>query len=269
MYAPKLIATDMDGTILFNWAQELSPRTLGLVRRVIDAGIVFVPASGRQYANLRTIFSPMADRLAYVADNGAMALVNNEVVYRATMDKALGDRIVRELLLHPECEPLVSGARTSYIRAGADEFYEHMTQVMRFSITAVDDVTSDATGEPYSKISAHYAGSDLTPERFAFWQERFDGQCAVVTSGLTWLDFMPFGVDKARGLAAVCERLGIDPLDCMAFGDAGNDLEMLDFVGCPIAVRGATPEARAHARFVVDTVEQALTRILDGPGFDW
>lgn len=47
MRTPKLIASDIDGTMLINWAPRFSPQMLGLVERIVDAGIVFVPASGR------------------------------------------------------------------------------------------------------------------------------------------------------------------------------------------------------------------------------
>lgn len=269
MHRPKLIATDLDGTILFNWAQTLPDRTRHLIRRVIDAGIVFLPSSGRQYGNLRSVFAPFADEIPYVADNGINVYMGDKLIHQTTMDHELGDEIVQAILSHPECEPLISGAHTCYIRSSADEFYEHMTKVMCFDITPVDDVSSDATGEPYSKLSAHYANGDLSPERFDWWRERFGTRCAVMTSGLTWLDLMPFDGNKGSGVQAVCEYLGISPDDCIAFGDAGNDLEMLEFVGCPIVVENGSPEALARARFVTPTVDEALERILDGEGFDW
>ena len=47
----KLIASDLDGTLLQNGAQELTPRAIDLVRKLTEKGIYFVAASGRQYAN--------------------------------------------------------------------------------------------------------------------------------------------------------------------------------------------------------------------------
>mgnify|MGYP002223885151 FL=1 len=50
----KLIASDLDGTLLQNGAQALTPRAIDLISRLCDAGIHFVSASGRQYDNQKT-----------------------------------------------------------------------------------------------------------------------------------------------------------------------------------------------------------------------
>lgn len=47
----KLIASDLDGTLLQNEAQELTPRAIELIRALTQKGVHFVAASGRQYAN--------------------------------------------------------------------------------------------------------------------------------------------------------------------------------------------------------------------------
>ena len=62
------------------------------------------------------------------------------------------------------------------------------------------------------------------------WKERFSDRCTVVTSGIEWVDFIPFGTNKARGLLEYQKRLGIRPEECMAFGDEYNDIEMLKSV---------------------------------------
>lgn len=89
MHRPRLIATDPDGTILFNWAQTLPDSTCHLIRRVIDAGTAFLPSSGRQYGNLRSVFAPFADEIPYVADNGINVNMGNKLIRQTTMDHAL------------------------------------------------------------------------------------------------------------------------------------------------------------------------------------
>lgn len=53
----KLIASDLDGTLLQNEAQELTPRAIELIRALTQKGVHFVAASGRQYANERLLFT--------------------------------------------------------------------------------------------------------------------------------------------------------------------------------------------------------------------
>ena len=135
MRTPKLIASDIDGTMLVNWAPCFSPQMLGLVERIVDAGITFVPTSGRQYTNLRRLFSPVADRIPYVCENGSLVILGDELVYRATMDDGLAREIIEDMLADPGCEPVVSGMRTVYVRTGAPELVDHLVNVTGYNVT--------------------------------------------------------------------------------------------------------------------------------------
>lgn len=58
----KLIASDLDGTLLQNGAQELNPEIYDLILALKERGIHFAAASGRQYASERNLFKPIAMR---------------------------------------------------------------------------------------------------------------------------------------------------------------------------------------------------------------
>ena len=128
-------------------------------------------------------------------------------------------------------------------------------------MTIVDDV--EAIDEPFLKVSAYHAA--FNPD-LQFWKHRFGARCNVMLSSPDWIDFSPAGASKAAGVRAVCERLGIDPADCVAFGDADNDAPMFDLVGYPVAMQHASAKAKAHAKTTTANVNDALARILDG---DW
>jgi HAD superfamily hydrolase (TIGR01484 family) len=68
----KLIACDLDGTLLHPGEREPRSEAFELIDELHRRGIVFMPASGRQYASLRYLFAPVADELAYVCENGAL-----------------------------------------------------------------------------------------------------------------------------------------------------------------------------------------------------
>ena len=69
----KLIASDIDGTLLTNHGQIVPERTADLIRRLIDKGIYFTAASGRQYSNLRRMFDPISENICYAAKMAASA----------------------------------------------------------------------------------------------------------------------------------------------------------------------------------------------------
>lgn len=70
----KLIACDLDGTLLHPGEREPRSEAFELIDELHRRGIVFMPASGRQYASLRYLFAPVADELAYVCENGALVM---------------------------------------------------------------------------------------------------------------------------------------------------------------------------------------------------
>ncbi|NLD83945.1 MAG: HAD hydrolase family protein, partial [Clostridiales bacterium] len=62
----RLIACDLDGTLL-NSRGELPAGTFDRIRRLKEKGVRFAAASGRQYGNLRRLFYPVRDEIAYLA----------------------------------------------------------------------------------------------------------------------------------------------------------------------------------------------------------
>ena len=81
----KLVASDLDGTLLQNGAQELTPRALDLVRRLTEKGIVFVASSGRQYDNEVNLFKPVKDQISYIAENGSICIHKGNVIFRTVI----------------------------------------------------------------------------------------------------------------------------------------------------------------------------------------
>ena len=257
MNTPKLIACDVDGTLLHDGQTELPSETAALIGQLIDAGIAFVPASGRQYANLRHLFGRFLDHMSFVAENGTIAFMDDQVVFRAEMERGLGNEILRDIFARPGYEALVSGTTTSYIKPKDPAFASLLRDNIKYTINVVDDFNT--TGDPYSKISGYNV--DVRRDE-GYWLERFGDRCTVAVSGVTWIDFMPMGISKASGLRAICQQRGISPADCVAIGDNDNDVEMLDLVGQSISMASGSTRAKQHANHIAPTANDALRDIL-------
>ena len=252
----ELIACDVDGTLLFDYAPALPASTLEVVGQLLDQGIVFVPASGRSYDSLCRLFGPLANRMPLVANNGTIAYRDGEVAFRSTMDRALGDELI-DTMLADECEALVTGARTSYMQPKSPDFIAFMRETVGFDITIVDDLK--AIDEPYTKISAYFPSRIVNEKP---WVARFGDRCSIATAGFGWLDIMPLGTSKARALSALLEQLGVAPENAMALGDECNDLEMLQLVGLSIAMEGGDPRVIEAADRTTASAESELRKLL-------
>lgn len=255
----KLIACDLDGTLLLNGAQSLRPDTCGLIESLLGAGILFFAASGRQYTNLQRLFRPVGDQIGYLCENGCVSFYQGRRLHQERMDRGLGRELIRAIQQKDGAEALVSGVMESYVQPKDMSFYYHMRDVVKNDVTLVPDILY--TDEEYMKISAYEAGG-VKDE--AYWKDRFGQRCTVVTGGNDWLDMMPLHVNKATALAHILAHLGISPEACMAIGDNDNDREMLELVSHPVAVKTAKPEIRALARYETDTVEHLFWSIVSG-----
>ncbi|MBQ9329131.1 MAG: HAD-IIB family hydrolase [Solobacterium sp.] len=265
MRIPKVIAVDLDGTLLQNGAMTLNDNTCGLMHELHEKyGTLFVPTSGRQYSNLQILFEPIKDEIAYICENGCLTFVNGKLIHQEVMKREDGEELIRAIQERDGCDVLLSGIHTSYLCTEDQDYIELMSEGLRNSLTLLDDIFS--TTEPYFKIAV-YEKAGLSDTNY--WKEWFGSRFNVVASGLCWLDFMPKHVSKESGLRALSEYLKIAPEDMMAFGDHENDREMMDFVGCPIAVDNAIEEIKAKSLFTTDLVEHSLERILSREGYDW
>ena len=115
MDSVKLIASDMDGTLL-NGKGELDPAFFPLFRELELRGIRFAAASGRQYPALARLFDPVHEELLYIADNGAHVRVENKDLYVSKMDLETSHELVRDV------RALGNGCECAYCVAGIAYF---------------------------------------------------------------------------------------------------------------------------------------------------
>ena len=104
----KLIASDLDGTLLHGGEQSLSPRVLDLVHRLTGKGVRFIAASGRQYDNEQRLFHEIKDEISYIAENGALCVHDGKVIFRSLLSEDLIQRIITEIRKTPNFDILLS-----------------------------------------------------------------------------------------------------------------------------------------------------------------
>lgn len=254
----KLIASDLDGTLLLNGTHSLNPEVYDLILALQKKGISFVAASGRQLESLRNLFKPIADQINYVAENGALYAYNNQIIVNTEIERALAFRIIESIQTRKNCDIAVSGVNSCYVLPGNPEFLYHVQHELNNKTTIIDNFKE--IDEPILKIATQNHVDCLgTREHF---HGIFQKDIKVVTSGNDWVDFIPYECNKGIALQLLLTKLGIHPADVIAFGDQQNDLEMLKLVGTSYAMETASSEVKAHATNVTDSVEKILKTLI-------
>lgn len=254
----RLIASDIDGTLLPYGAAEIPREIFAHIRRLEGEGILFCPASGRQYASLRQLFAPVADRVPFLCENGAVVFGPGSpgpILSKTAMDRPLAEALCRDILALPEAEVLISGANTSYLcpkAPGVEERIRDSLGNRTLAVPSPEDVPEDII-----KVSVFCPGT-LEPAKAALfpkWEDTF----RAAVAGVEWLDFTL--ADKGSGLAALCQVLGISMEEVMAFGDNYNDLPMLERVGHPYLMESAAPALRKRVPRLCRNVAGVLAAI--------
>ena len=147
----KLVASDLDGTILLNGAQHVDDSMCETIDMLGRKGIIFAPASGRQCESLVRLFSKVKSPLMYISDNGALVRYKGETIVKTPMDYNLAIEIAKDIISVPNCEVLLSGEKTAYIMPKTEEYLIRMTKVVQYKTTIIKSL--DEIQEDILKVS--------------------------------------------------------------------------------------------------------------------
>lgn len=250
----RLIACDLDGTLLDDRG-ALPEGTFDRIRRLREKGVYFAAASGRQYGNLRRLFYPVRDEIAYLAENGALVAAGpHRESFPIPRETAEG--IIRDIL-SSGMELLISMPETCLLLASGGRAYrEDIIYRLRNTVTVIEDPFPFADG--CIKLSGfHPEGvAALAPPL----QEKWGQTLHVDIAGRDWLDFTL--ANKGTGVMTLGRLLHIPLADMAAFGDQQNDVSMLEKAGHPYLMDTA-PEELKQKRFVLcRDVSETLDQIL-------
>lgn len=266
----RLVVCDLDGTLLD--ADGGLPEGLWpMLERLRDRGIVFSPASGRQYATLERMFTRVPegpDGMVFIAENGALVVRDDVEISSTTLPPGAAGEVVRHLREQSatglDLGVVLCGRRAAYVERHDRAFLDHVDPYYA-SLREVGDLLE--VDEPLVKVAVFTPGDPEASTAPAL--SGFTAEHRVVVSGAHWVDVMPWGVDKGVAVRRLQETLGVTAAQTVAFGDYLNDLEMLDAARWSFAMAEAHPEVRHRARFVAPShrdhgVLTVLDRLLAG-----
>lgn len=257
----KLVASDIDGTLLLNGTGSIPEKCFALIDTLAKNGIRFAAASGRQYTNLRRLFAPVADDIDYICENGNLVICRGEICYKRTIERTYGANLMHALMAIEGCEVLLSGVETCYVQPKAPDYVDHMRYFVGNDVTVVPDITD--VPEEYLKISAYFKGG-VPLEKVPELERLAQPLMRPVVSGLPWLDFLLEGCDKGAAMMELQKQLGISKEETMSFGDNENDIELLLQSGVSCAMRSGNPKLHPYADYLIDDVTDFANQYLFG-----
>ena len=258
----KIIATDMDGTLLDPRGQLDLPRLEKILDKLDHRGVRFVIATGNEVHRMRQLLGHLAERVVLVVANGARIFENNELIQAQTWDDAMFDRALAHFKGR-ECQDqfVVTAMNGGFVKKGTvftelDKFMtlemiEKLYQRMNF----VDEFDSNLFGGVL-KMSM-VVGEERLDSVLQEVNDLFDGRVRAVSSGYGCIDILQDGIHKAWGLVELLKRWNLKPEQIIAFGDSENDIEMLELAGISYAMENAEEAVKRVATKVAPANSQA------------
>lgn len=258
----RIVVTDMDGTLL-NTEHQIPEKFWPLLDTMRERGILMVPASGRQYANIVAQFPDHAG-MAFIAENGTYVERDGREVSSTTLHPdAVADAVERvRRLKDPNLGVVVAGKQTGYVERSDAPFLEQVRKYYS-SLELVSDL--DTVDEGVLKVSL-FSFDDIAETVYPHLGN-LATHPSVVVSQKCWIDIMDPHVNKGVGVRALQKELGVGREQTAVFGDYLNDLEMLDDAAYSFAMENAHDEVLRRARYtapsnsdqgVVTTIAQLL-----------
>ena len=257
----KLIATDMDGTLLDERGEVDLPRLERLLDHLDQKGIRFVIATGNEIHRMRQLLGPLVKRVTLVVANGARIFEDDQMILGTFWDRELVEAVLAYFKGREISDQLVvSAVNGGFVKEGTvftevekfmqPEVIEALYKRMKF----VPELTADLFDQVL-KMSL-VVGLDRLDQVSQEVQQAFGDQLMAVSSGFGSMDLLQAGIHKAWGLAQLMEKWQLDASQVMAFGDSGNDIEMLEMAGHSYAVANAEEAVKAVAKHLAPSHQE-------------
>lgn len=276
--AIKAIALDIDGT-LTNDRKVITPRTKEALLAAQDSGIKLILSSGRPVQGLRAI----ASELQLETHDGLLVAFNGAHVVDAQTDEVLFDQpmeeeVLRALVAHMrgfDVIPWITEGKYLFVERGARhlityreapfDIVEYERRMCDLELVEVDDLL-EVCSRPQDKLLCASEPEYLQRHWRAMYEPFFDSLSGMFTADF-YFEFMAPGITKGNAQAGALPKVGIDASEVIAFGDAQNDISMLEWAGMGVAMGNATEAAKAAADMVTgsnneDGIASALEKIL-------
>lgn len=263
----KLVLSDMDNTLIPFGRERVSQRTIDAIHACQEQGVDFGPTTGRDRSELAGFFG--GDRSCY---NTAVCVNGQKVYYLRSLafERNLDDEPLRgvETLVkqHPGC------AFITYRSDGLGDWVGISREEMgpMYSRAFMAGGMWHETLPVYPVAKAGIICMNEEAELLELQAElteafpMFDFPNTVVN----WMDVSIHGWTKVEGVKQLINMLRLSIDEVCVFGDADNDLTMLEYIPNSCAVANANENAAAAARWHVgasaeDGVAIALEQVAE------
>ncbi|RIV16732.1 HAD-IIB family hydrolase [Mycoplasmopsis gallopavonis] len=274
----KILAYDLDGTLLLK-NNTVHPFTKQAIKDSHEAGYLNIVATGRGFKKIIPLIEngELANIDYFVCSNGSAIYnkINNQLQVISSLDP-IAFKVMKEaankyqsiltidtttyngtILPNNKMPDWISNKQIMDLNVLNLATIEELEQIVNNPQTVITQIAL-RNPENLAKQITEEVRSKLDPEKFEIY----------LTNSI-YTDANPKNASKWNGINTLLHQLGLSNKDLIAFGDSGNDVNMIEAASFGVALGNATPEAKAAANLVIDdhetgTIGETIYKIMDG-----
>ncbi len=254
----KLIALDMDGTLLLSDHVTIPQENIDAIRRAQAAGVQVCINTGRMYEDASDFLRRSNLDCMIISGDGTRIATGpvgrGEIIFRKNLpvqDAIHAIKIALEsgLTIHV----FEDGAVSSVLGEGGTPYHVLSRKGLLEGHYGEEALFAAARRGAMKVfvVTEGFAGSVFS-EKIPQLRERLSRELPhlqIASSGAGNIEIVAADAGKGRALAAAAARMGIGAEAVMAVGDAGNDMNMLTYAYHSVAMANAQPEVLAACRY--------------------
>jgi len=260
----KLIASDMDGTLV-NSKSELTERTKEAIIKAVDAGVLFVTATGRPFSNVQEVNNLLSKDMPFIVFNGAAAYMgkSEKLLFERFLDFDLATEAFNIGQEKNMSQIIWTGPRLWANRRddGTNAYHDICKGLDMSIVTDLTTIRDEVEGISKVLWIDHPDNIKLLSVEMC---GHFKGRLKCVSSMPHFLEFVSNDAGKGTALAEIGRLFGIDKSEMIAIGDGYNDVCMLEYAGLGVAVANAPDDIKSKCGYITKSNnEDGVAEVID------
>lgn len=250
----KIIASDLDGTLLAPDHVSITPRTLSALTKAHEMGVKTAISTGRTLSLIKDVAEklPFVDYIIYSNGAGVYDCNKKQTVFVQSIKKDTSVKIT-ELLdklgvyynVYADGNIYLTPASDTSIFEKVDLPKDFLHQFLATAITVHD--IKEATADKNTEMIVVYFAPDEARNEIMSLVNKL-GELHTVSSFSNNIEIMSEKASKGNAVKAICDILGCTADNAMTFGDAWNDCSMLEFAKFSFAMANGDEKCKQSAK---------------------
>lgn len=248
----KAIALDLDGTLL-NKEKKISLENKNILKILSQKGYEILFVTGRPYSSTKSLAKELNIPITIICYNGAKIIdgSNDKIIFEKNLDEEKTKELISfsnshnlNLNLYQNEKWLVSslsseGTKIYKKNSGLEPVLKDFNSLKDYNMTKAIFIDENKKLQNIKKLL----------------KDKFQDSIYITFSQEKYLEILHKEINKGSTLKNVLIDKGINPINCIAFGDSENDFEMLTSVGIGVAMGNSHPSLKGVAHYIADTNE--------------